>query len=275
MKELDLSRPGVLGILNVTPDSFSDGGLYATLDAQVARAFEIAAEGALALDVGGESTRPRGPYGEGALPVSLDEELRRVLPLLEALERRGYPIAISVDTRKAAVARDALARGASVVNDVSALEDEDMASVVDGAGATAILMHMKGTPENMQLDPHYDDVVGEVEAFLRERRSRVKKALVDPGIGFGKTAAHNWELLRATGRLTKIAPVCVGVSRKGFLAKLVGERSLEERLGAGIGATLAAVANGASLVRTHDVRATADALRTFLQARGPSSIFSS
>jgi dihydropteroate synthase len=267
MKELDLSRPGVLGILNVTPDSFSDGGRYATLDAQVARAFEIAAEGALALDVGGESTRPRGPYGEGALPVSLDEERRRVLPVLEALERRGYPIAISVDTRKASIAREALARGASVVNDVSALEDDEMASVIDGAAATAILMHMKGTPENMQQGPHYDDVVAEVEAFLRERRARVKKALVDPGIGFGKTAAHNWDLLRATGRLAKIAPVCVGVSRKGFLAKLVGDRSVEERLGAGIGAALAAVASGALLVRTHDVRATVDALRAFLRAR--------
>jgi dihydropteroate synthase len=268
-REFDISRPGVLGILNVTPDSFSDGDRWATLDAQVARAIEIASEGAVALDVGGESTRPRGLYGEGASPVGLDEERRRVLPLLEALERRGYPIPISVDTRKAALAREAFARGASMVNDVSALGDEEMASVVDGAGATIILMHMKGTPETMQLDPCYEDVVGEVEAFLRARRACVKKALVDPGIGFGKTAAHNWELLRATSRLTRIAPVCVGVSRKGFLSKLLGERSVAERLGGGIGAALAAVATGASLVRTHDVRVTVDALRAFCEASGP------
>src|SRR5262249_54775483 len=159
-------------------------GRFATLDEQVARAFGIAEEGAILLDVGGESTRPRGAYGAGAAPVSLDEERRRVLPVLEALERRAYPIAVSVDTRKAALAREALARGARVINDVSALADEEMASVIDAANATAVLMHMKGTPEDMQKDPRYDDVVGEVEAFLRERRGRVKKALVDPGIGF-------------------------------------------------------------------------------------------
>ncbi len=268
MKDLDLARPGVMGILNVTPDSFSDGGRYATLDARIARAFEIAEEGALLLDVGGESTRPRGPYGEGAAPVSLDDERARVLPLLEALERRAYPIAVSVDTRKAALAREALERGARVVNDVSALADGAMASVVDAAGATAILMHMKGTPETMQQEPRYGDVVAEVESFLRERRARVRSALVDPGIGFGKTPEHNWALLRATARLGRIAPVCVGVSRKGFLATLVGPRALEERLGAGLGAALAAFAQGAVLVRTHDVRATADALRAFEAARG-------
>src|SRR5205823_326456 len=133
------------------------------------------------------------------------EERRRVLPLLEALRARGFPIAISVDTRKSTLAREALERGASLINDVSALGDEGMAEVVDGAGATVILMHMKGTPETMQQDPRYDDVTAEVEAFLRERRARVKKALVDPGIGFGKTAEHNWTLLRATRRLSAIA----------------------------------------------------------------------
>lgn len=267
MIELDLTKPGVLGVLNVTPDSFSDGGRFATLEAQVARAFAIAEEGAVALDVGGESTRPRGPYGEGALEVSLDEERRRVLPLLEALDARRYPIAISVDTRKAQVAREALDRGASVINDVSALGDEGMAEAVDARGATIVLMHMKGTPGDMQLDPQYGDVVGEVEAFLRERRARVKRALVDPGIGFGKTAEHNWALLRATARLGAIAPVCIGVSRKGFLGKLVGGRAVEERLGAGLGAALATVAAGARLVRTHDVRVTVDALRAFDAAR--------
>lgn len=267
MIELDLSRAGVLGVLNVTPDSFSDGGRFATLDAQVARAFAIAEEGALALDVGGESTRPRGPYGEGAEPVSLDEERRRVLPLLEALEKRTFPIAISVDTRKAQVAREAFERGASVVNDVSALGDEGMAEAVQRAGATIILMHMKGTPETMQLDPSYGDVVAEVVAFLAARRSRVKKALVDPGIGFGKTAEHNWALLRATPRLRALAPVCVGASRKGFLGRLVGGRPVEERLGAGLGAALAALAGGASLIRTHDVRVTVDAIRAFEAGR--------
>ncbi len=271
MIPLDLARKGVLGVLNVTPDSFSDGGRFPTLDAQVARAFEIAAEGALALDVGGESTRPRGPYGPGAEPVPLDEEKRRVLPLLEALERRAFPIAVSVDTRKAALAREALARGASVINDVSALGDEGMAEAIERAGATAILMHMKGTPETMQLEPRYDDVVAEVESFLRERRAKVTRALVDPGIGFGKTAAHNWALLRATKRLQTIAPVCVGVSRKGFLGALLGGRPQEERLAAGLGAALAVFAAGASLVRTHDVRATVDALRAFEAISGGSS----
>src|SRR5579872_6625367 len=258
MKALDLSRPGVLGVLNVTPDSFSDGGHFATIEAQVARAFAIAEEGALVLDVGGESTRPRGPYGEGARPVDADEERRRVLPVLEALERRGYPIAISVDTRKAAVARDALSRGAAIINDVSGLEDAGMAEAIDAADATAIVMHMKGTPETMQESPRYDDVVAEVEAFLVARRGRVRRALVDPGIGFGKTAEHNWTLLRATERLARIAPVCVGVSRKGFLGG-----KLEERLAPGIGAALAAVAAGARLVRTHDVKETVAALRAF------------
>ncbi len=267
MKTLDLARAGVLGVLNVTPDSFSDGGKFATLDAQLARAFAIAEEGAVALDVGGESTRPRGPYGEGAAVVSLDEERRRVLPLLEALEKRSYPIAVSVDTRKAAVAHDALARGASIINDVSGLDDEGMAEAIDAAGATAIVMHMKGTPETMQEDPRYDDVVREVEEFLRARRARVKKALVDPGIGFGKSAEHNWALLRGTERLAAIAPVCIGVSRKGFLGKLLGGRPVEERVGAGLGVALATVAKGARLIRTHDVRVTVDALRAFEEAR--------
>jgi dihydropteroate synthase len=263
---LDLARPRVLGVLNVTPDSFSDGGRFATLDGQIARAFEIAAEGAAVLDVGGESTRPRGPYGPGAAAVDADEERRRVLPLLEALEKRAFPIPISVDTRKAAVAKDALERGAAIINDVSALSDPDMLPAIEHSRAAVILMHMKGTPEDMQLAPSYDDVVAEVEAFLRERLARAQNipALVDPGIGFGKTAEHNWQLLRATARFAALAPVVVGVSRKGFLGALVGQgRPVEERLAAGIGAGLAAAWHGARLLRTHDVRPTVDALRAF------------
>ncbi|MEZ0230163.1 MAG: dihydropteroate synthase, partial [Planctomycetota bacterium] len=239
----------------------SEAGTDALLDGPAAE------EGASVLDVGGESTRPRGPYGEGGAAVPLDEERRRVLPLLEALEKRAFPIPVSVDTRKTVVAREALERGASIINDVSALGDEGMAETIDRSGATAILMHMQGTPETMQADPHYGDVVAEVEAFLRERRARVKKALVDPGIGFGKTSEHNWALLRATSRLATIAPVCVGVSRKGFLGNLLGGRPVEERIGAGLGAALATVAAGARLIRTHDVRITVDALRAFEAAR--------
>jgi dihydropteroate synthase len=271
-------RAGVLGILNVTPDSFSDGGRHATLDGQLARAFEIAAEGADALDVGGESTRPRGPYGAGASPVSLDEERARVLPVLEGLARRSFPLPVSVDTRKATLAKEALERGAALVNDVSALGDPGMAEAVARAGAGIILMHMKGTPETMQEDPRYDDVVSEVEAFLRERHARAAAAgvapdriLVDPGIGFGKTYAQSWSLLRAIPRLARLAPVAVGVSRKGLLGHLLDPgtpRPLEGRKDAGVGAALAAFALGARLVRTHDVRATVDALRAFEAAGG-------
>jgi dihydropteroate synthase len=267
--ELELGRARVQGILNATPDSFSDGGALATLDAQVARAFAIAEEGAALLDVGGESTRP------GAALVALDEERRRVLPLLEALERRGYPLPVSIDTRKAALAREALERGAALVNDVSALGDPEMGEVVARARAGLILMHMRGTPETMQDDPRYDDVVAEVAAFLRERRARAIAAgvdpariLVDPGIGFGKTAEHNWTLLQATATFAAIAPTVVGVSRKGFLGALLGGRPREERAAAGLGAALAAIARGARLVRTHDVRATVDALAAFAAVEG-------
>jgi dihydropteroate synthase len=261
---IDLARRGVMGILNVTPDSFSDGGLFSARDAAVARAFEIAAEGALVLDVGGESTRPR------AEPTALDEERRRVLPVLEELERRRFPIPVSIDTRKAALARDALARGAGVVNDVSALGDPDMAEVVASSGALVVLMHMKGTPATMQEDPRYEDVVSEVARFLEERRARAigagvapHRILVDPGIGFGKTAEHNWILLADTARFARIAPVVVGVSRKSFLAPLVRGSGPEARTSAGIGVALAAFARGATLVRTHDVRATVEALAGF------------
>jgi dihydropteroate synthase len=258
---LDLSRPRVLAILNVTPDSFSDGGLHATRDAAVARALAVADEGAWALDVGGESTRP------GAAPVEEDEERRRVLPVVEALAARRYPLPISVDTRRASVAREALAAGASIVNDVTALGDPDMATVVARAGASIILMHSKGTPETMQSLATYGDVVAEVAAFLRERveaamgagieRSRI---LVDPGLGFAKTAEHNWALLSRIDALAAIAPVVIGASRKSFLGALLGGRPAGERVAAGLGVAIAAALAGARVIRTHDVRPTVEAL---------------
>jgi dihydropteroate synthase len=258
---LDLGRPRVMGVLNVTPDSFSDGGRHVSLDAAVARAFEMAEEGADVVDVGGESTRP------GAREVPEDEERRRVLPVIEALEKRGFERPISIDTRRAVVARDALAAGASIVNDVTALRDEAMAGVVARARAAVILMHMKGTPETMQGEAVYDDVVASVTRTLEERVAFARSAgiqrecvLVDPGLGFAKKPEHNWALLARLDRLAAIAPVVVGASRKSFLGALLGGRPPLERASAGLGVAVAATLKGARVVRTHDVRATVDAL---------------
>src|SRR5262245_12149081 len=264
-----LERPRVLAILNVTPDSFSDGGLHATKDAAVARALAVADEGAWALDVGGESTRP------GAAPVAEDEERRRVLPVVEALAARGYPLPISVDTRRASVAREALAAGASIVNDVTALGDPDMAAVVARAGATIILMHSKGTPETMQRLATYGDVVAEVAAFLGARveaatRAGIDRAriLVDPGLGFAKTAEHNWALLSRIDTFAAIAPVVIGASRKSFLGALIGGKPAGERVAAGVGIAVAAALAGARVIRTHDVRPTVEALAAMMMMRG-------
>lgn len=262
---LDLSTPRVLAILNVTPDSFSDGGLHATKEAAVARALAIVDEGAWALDVGGESTRP------GAAPVPEDEERRRVLPVVEALAASKYPLPISVDTRRASVARDALAAGASIVNDVTALSDPEMGSVVARAGASIIIMHSRGTPETMQSLATYRDVVQEVAAFLRERAEAAKRAgvdperiLIDPGLGFAKTAAHNWALLSRVEVFASIAPVVIGASRKSFLGALLGGAAPEKRVAAGVGVAVAAALAGARVIRTHDVRPTVEALSAMM-----------
>lgn len=258
-RALSLRRPVVMGIVNVTPDSFSDGG---KITDPVAHARALAAEGAGVVDIGGESTRP------GAPPVSEAEERARVLPVIEALVKGGLGVPISVDTRKAAVARAALAAGASLVNDVSGLSDPGMPRVVAEAGAAVVIMHMQGTPETMQSAPTYEDVVAEVAAFLRERRDLALRAgvapaaiLIDPGICFGKTVDHNLALLKHLERLAAVAPVVVGLSRKSTLGAVLGGRPVDGRLHAGVAGAVWSVLHGASVVRTHDVLPTVDALR--------------
>jgi dihydropteroate synthase len=267
-------RTAVIGILNVTPDSFSDGGRYADADAAIARGIEMAEEGADAIDIGGESTRP------GSEPVPAEEELRRVLPVLRGL-RRVLSLPISVDTYKAEVARRALDEGADLVNDVSALRfDPEMAAVVARERVPVVLMHMQGTPRTMQLAPHYRDVTAEVAAFLRERVEAAVEAgiareriILDPGIGFGKTLEHNLTLLRNLPSLASLGrPLLVGVSRKAFIGRILGVDA-DQRLEGSLAAAVAAVFGGAGLVRVHDVKETvralkiADAIRFGAEAR--------
>ncbi len=254
------ARGALVGVLNVTPDSFSDGGEFADLESAVEHGRRLAYEGAAIVDVGGESTRP------GAAPVPAELELARVLPVIEVLAADG--IAVSVDTSKAEVAEAALAAGAVLVNDVTALRgDPGMTAVVAGAGADLCLMHMLGEPRTMQDDPRYDDVVAEVESFLAERAESAvaagiprERIALDPGIGFGKTLAHNLALLRALPRLARLGPLVLGVSRKRFLGTLSGQEIAADRVAASIAAALYCYRGGAHLLRVHDVRATADAL---------------
>ena len=260
----------LMGIVNVTPDSFSDGGRFLAPDAAVAHARELAAEGAEILDVGGESTRP------GAEPVSPGEELRRVLPVLEGLAEAAPGAQLSIDTTKAQVARAAIAAGAQLVNDVSALRgDPGMAELIADSGVECCLMHMLGEPRTMQRDPRYEDVVDEVRAFLEERLEFAvaagipeQRIMLDPGIGFGKTLAHNLELLRRLSELAGLGrPLVVGTSRKGFLGVLGArahghEQPLEptRRLPGTIATSVLAFERGASVLRVHDVAPVAEAL---------------
>jgi dihydropteroate synthase len=254
-------RPSVMGVLNVTPDSFSDGGLFVDPAEALGHGKRLLAEGATVVDVGGESTRPR------AMPVSSDEELARVEPVLEGL--RGLPV--SIDTSKAAVAERALALGVELVNDVTALRgDPDLAGVVAAGDAFVCLMHMQGEPRTMQDAPRYDDVVSDVLAFLEERVAFAvengiaeERIAVDPGIGFGKTADQNLELLRRLEELGALGrPVLVGVSRKSTLGKVLGDPTATTgSVAASIGAAVAAFERGASMIRAHDVRETVDALQ--------------
>lgn len=259
----DLSKRALLmGVLNVTPDSFSDGGRWADPGPAVEAALLLAAEGADLLDVGGESSRP------GAAPVDEAEELRRVLPVIGALAER-CPLPISVDTCKPGVARAAIAHGASVVNDIGGLRDAHMRRVVRESGAGAIAMHMQGTPATMQRAPVYADVVAEVRAFLAESlRLCVQEGipaenlLLDPGIGFGKTLEHNLALLRGLEVLAEAGrPVAIGVSRKSFLAALTGRAGMTERSWPTVALTSYLRSCGAALIRVHEVRANAEALR--------------
>src|SRR5262245_31026118 len=257
------ARPLVMGIVNVTPDSFSDGGQFASTSTAVEHALRLAGEGADFLDIGGESTRP------GSKPVPLEEELARVIPVVRGLSGR-INIPISVDTSKAEVARQALAAGASIVNDVAAGRgDPDMIGVVCRFGAGVVLMHMQGTPETMQLNPTYADVVREVRAFLAERVQSfldagvaAERIAIDPGIGFGKTFEHNMTLRRDLGELASISrPVVLGVSRKGMLGQITG-RPRGERLASSLAAACYCASDGAAhILRVHDVAPTVDAAK--------------
>jgi len=252
--------PKLMGVVNVTPDSFSDGGLYLDPEAAIQHGVELARAGAEILDVGGESTRP------GAEEVSLEEELRRVEPVVAGLA--GGEAAISVDTSKAAVAAAALDAGATIVNDVTALRgDPEMAALCAERGAMVVLMHMLGTPRTMQRDPVYEDVVDDLKAFLAERVEvataagiAAERIWLDPGIGFGKTAGHNLELLRRLGELCELGrPLVIGTSRKSFIGRVDGSDA-GERLGGTIASSVLAVAEGATVLRVHDVAEVRQAL---------------
>jgi dihydropteroate synthase len=257
----------IAGVLNVTPDSFSDGGRDASAAAAIARGLTLWAEGAAWVDVGGESTRP------GAAPVGEAEELRRVLPVIEGLVAAGAPV--SIDTQKPRVARAALAAGARLVNDVGGLRAEGMAAAAAEFGAGVVVMHMRGEPLTMQRHTRYDDVVGEVRAGLelglrRALDAGVREIWLDPGLGFGKDTAGNLTLLRRLPELLDLGfPLYVGASRKRFIGELTGRDTPLERSYGSVGAALAAVVGGASALRVHDVAATRDALAVFLAARPP------
>ncbi len=256
------SEFAVMGIVNVTPDSFSDGGLFLDPGAAIAHALELQSQGAAILDIGGESTRP------GAASVPAPQELARVIPVIEGLAGAGVRAEVSVDTSKAEVAAAALRAGATIVNDVTALRaSPEIAGIVAEHGAGLCLMHMLGDPRTMQLDPHYDDVVADVKRFLEERMAFAvaqgvaeERIMLDPGIGFGKTVAHNLALLARVGELVALGrPVVIGTSRKSFLGRLTG-RDTQQRLYATIATNVLAYERGARIFRVHDVGPVHDAL---------------
>ena len=264
---LALDSPLIMGIVNVTPDSFSDGGLYAGHDAAVRHARTLIAEGADIIDIGGESTRP------GAAPVPIEEERARILGVIEALA--GCPVPISVDTRKPELMREAIAAGASFVNDISALEAPGALDAVAKTEAAVCLMHKQGEPQAMQQNPSYADVVSEVRDYLARRIAAAREAgisperiVIDPGFGFGKTYEHNLALIRALGSFTTLGvPVLAGVSRKAMLGRITG-RSADARVYASVAAALFAAARGARILRVHDVLATRDALAVWCALEG-------
>jgi dihydropteroate synthase len=268
LTRLDAPLPCLMGILNVTPDSFSDGGRFTELEAAAAQGVAMSRDGAAILDIGGESTRP------GSDRVPLEEELARVLPVIERLKAETSAV-LSIDTYKAEVARRALAAGAAVVNDVSALRmDPEMVDVVADAGCPVVLMHMQGEPKTMQEDPHYDHVVDDVRAFLEDRMAYAvdrgvaeEQLLIDPGIGFGKTVVHNLTLLQRLDRLRELGrPLVIGASRKRFLGAILGAEP-DGRLIGTVATTVVALLHGADVVRVHDVRANFEALRVVLALR--------
>ena len=260
-RPLRLDRARVVGILNVTPDSFSDGGSHASVEQAVAHGLRMAEEGADMLDIGGESTRP------GADDVSIEDELRRVIPVIEQLAARTQ-LPLAIDTSKPEVMRAAVAAGAGMVNDVYALRREGALDAVAELGVPVCLMHMQGEPRSMQAEPHYDDVVGEVHRFLTDRLFACelagidrRKVMVDPGFGFGKTLEHNLALLRALERFANLGSgVYAGLSRKSMIGAITGKTTPSDRAAGSVAAALIAVQRGARIVRVHDVAATVDAL---------------
>ena len=269
---LPLDRPLIMGIVNVTPDSFSDGGLHSSQASAIEHGRELIAQGADLIDVGGESTRP------GATPVSVEEERHRVLGVIEALAACGVPI--SVDTRKPQLMREAIAAGASFINDISALEAPGALETAAETAAAVCLMHKQGEPQNMQHDPHYHDVVSEVCEYLSGRIEAAQKAgiagdriVIDPGFGFGKNFEHNLALLRGLPALAALgAPVLAGLSRKAMLGRITG-RNAGERVHASVAAALFAAEQGARILRVHDVLATRDALAVWCALRGTIGFF--
>jgi dihydropteroate synthase len=262
--KLDVSsRPLIMGILNITPDSFSDGGRYLDTEAAVVQGLQLAEEGADIIDIGGESTRP------GAQKVSLDQELQRVMPVLEKLSAR-LKIPLSIDTYKSEVAKRAVEAGASIINDISGLHsDPDMPRAASESKSGLIMMHIKGTPENMQTDPRYDDLLTEIGEYLKAAVKTAAAAgimheamAIDPGIGFGKTVEHNTSLIKNLDYFKRFnSPIVVGISRKSFIGKLNRDIPASERLPGSLAAAVLAVQKGASVIRCHDVKETAQALK--------------
>jgi len=266
-RSVNLSRSGlIMGVLNVTPDSFSDGGQFLDEEAAFRHAARMVAEGATILDVGGESSRP------GSEPVALEEELRRVIPVIKRIRGRFPDLLVSIDTYKAETARQALAAGADIINDISALRaDQAMIDALRRSGAGVILTHMRGTPKTMQIDPRYEDVVGEVFEFLRRRRDELLRCgvdrdriAIDPGYGFGKRVQDNVELVRQLGRFAELGqPIVVGISKKSMIAHLLGDPKLqtEDRMWPTVALTSLLREKGAQIFRVHDVRPNLEALR--------------
>ncbi len=265
---VDLSMPKVMGILNVTPDSFSDGGRYSKLDAAIAQAEKMVSQGASFIDIGGESTRP------GAADVDLDEETRRVLPVIEALCKRNLQAVISVDTSKPKLMQRAVEAGAGLINDVCALTAPTAIDVVAGLQVPVCLMHMQGQPRTMQTEPQYENVVSEVSRYLSDRVDACEQAgisrerlLIDPGFGFGKTVEHNMSLLKHLPDFTDMGlPVLVGLSRKSMMASIL-DKAVDDRLSGSIAAACFALMGGAAIIRAHDVDESMDAIRMYAAMR--------
>ncbi len=252
-------RTYVMGILNVTPDSFSDGGKYFSVEDAVTRSLEMIEQGADIIDVGGESTRPKGMYGEGPQKISTEEELRRVIPVIERIAKSTDAV-ISIDTTKSIVADEALKAGASIVNDISGLKfDERIATVTAKHHATLIVMHIQGTPETMQQNPTYNDVVAEVKSELQQAVDKAKSAevqniIIDPGIGFGKNLEHNLKLLKHLKEFQELGyPILIGTSRKGFIGTLLNT-PVDQRIEGTAASVAVAIMNGANIIRVHDVK---------------------